>query len=81
MLPMAEIAGTSSRTPVRHLAKAIILSRLRRRGIRLTDIACSAMTTAGYVSLVISRQTRAQTPLVARIWQEIERQLSPDGAA
>lgn len=60
--------------PVRSLPRSVILSRLRKRGLGLHDIARPAGTTIGYVSHVLARRA-GTTALTERIWREVERAL------
>ena len=54
-----------------------IVAQLKRRGIAQWQIARTLGVTVGYVNHVISRRAGA-TPLVDRIWAELERVLGDD---
>ena len=69
-------SANPARSSARMLSRRVILLRLRRRGYTLWKIARQAQTSAGYVSAVLGRQVQRQTPLVERIWAEVERALA-----
>lgn len=73
---MATIASaTGTALQARSLSRYVILAKLRRRGVTLWDVAKAAGASTGYVSAVLGRQVRTQTPLVGRIWAEVERRI------